>query len=66
MELILDDGDERVVGVETKILLRSGDVYVVPRGVGHLEAVEPSYLIPVTPGPNGTGVDPLTSRAALG
>jgi hypothetical protein len=25
MELILDDGDERAVGVETKVLVRSGD-----------------------------------------
>src|SRR3954452_10234484 len=32
MELILDDGDERAVGVETKVLLQSGDAYVVPRG----------------------------------
>jgi len=54
MELILDDGDERAVGVETKVLLRSGDAYVVPRGVWHrLESVEPSYLVHVTPGPNG-------------
>ena len=54
MELILDDGDQRAVGVETKVLLRSGDAYVVPRGVWHrLESVEPSYLIHVTPGPNG-------------
>src|SRR6266851_304880 len=54
MELILDDGDERAVGVETKVLLRSGDAYVVPRGVWHrLEPVEASYLIHVTPGPNG-------------
>jgi len=54
MELILDDGDEDAVGAETKVLLRSGDAYVVPRGVWHrLEPVEPSYLIHVTPGPNG-------------
>jgi mannose-6-phosphate isomerase-like protein (cupin superfamily) len=54
MELILDNGDERGVGVETTILLRSGDAYVVPRGLWHrLEPVEPSYLIHVTPGPNG-------------
>src|SRR5262249_46215376 len=33
MELILDDGDERSVGAETRILLRSGDACVVPRGV---------------------------------
>jgi mannose-6-phosphate isomerase-like protein (cupin superfamily) len=53
-ELILDDGDERTVGVETKVLLRSGDAYVVPRGVWHrLETVEPYYLIHITPGPNG-------------
>jgi mannose-6-phosphate isomerase-like protein (cupin superfamily) len=61
MELILDDGDERSVGVETKVLMRSGEAYVVPRGVWHrLEAVEPSYLIHVTPGPNG-GYRPLHS-----
>jgi mannose-6-phosphate isomerase-like protein (cupin superfamily) len=54
MELTLDDGDERSVGVETKVLLGSGEAYVVPRGVWHrLEAVEPSYLVHVTPGPNG-------------
>jgi len=54
MELILDDGDERAVGVETKVLLRAGEAYVVPRGVWHrLEPVEPSYLVHVTPGPNG-------------
>jgi hypothetical protein len=29
MELILDDGDERAVGVETKVLLRPGDAYLV-------------------------------------
>jgi mannose-6-phosphate isomerase-like protein (cupin superfamily) len=61
MELILDDGDERVVGVETTVLLRSGDACVVPRGVWHrLEAVEPSYLVHVTPGPNG-GYRPRSS-----
>jgi mannose-6-phosphate isomerase-like protein (cupin superfamily) len=54
MELILDDGGEESVGRETTILLRSGDAYVVPRGVWHrIESVEPSYLIHVTPGPNG-------------
>jgi hypothetical protein len=61
MELILDDGDERAVGVETNVLLRSGDAYLVPRGVWlRLEAVELSYLIHVTPGPNG-GYRPHTS-----
>jgi mannose-6-phosphate isomerase-like protein (cupin superfamily) len=59
MDLILDDGDDRAVGVETKVVLRAGDAYVVPRGVWHrLESVEPSYLIHVTPGPNG-GYRPL-------
>lgn len=54
MELILDDGDERAVGNETKVVMRAGDAYVVPRGVWHrLEAVEPSYLVHVTPGPSG-------------
>jgi mannose-6-phosphate isomerase-like protein (cupin superfamily) len=64
MELILDDGDERAAGVETKVLLRSGDAYVVPRGVWHrLEPVEPSHLIHVTPGPNG-GYRPRNSAQA--
>jgi mannose-6-phosphate isomerase-like protein (cupin superfamily) len=54
MELILDDGDETTVGAETTVTLRSGDAYVVPRGTWHrLEALEPSYLVHVTPGPNG-------------
>ena len=54
MELILDDGDEQDVGIETTVLLQSGDAYVVPRGLWQrLEAIEPSYLIHVTPGPNG-------------
>jgi mannose-6-phosphate isomerase-like protein (cupin superfamily) len=54
MELILDDGDEGSVGNETMVVLRSGDAYVVPRGVWHrLEALEPSCLMHVTPGPNG-------------
>jgi mannose-6-phosphate isomerase-like protein (cupin superfamily) len=54
MRLILDDGNERTVGTETTVLLRPGDAYIVPRGVWHrLESVEPSYLIHVTPGPNG-------------
>jgi mannose-6-phosphate isomerase-like protein (cupin superfamily) len=63
MNLILDDGDERAAGAETSVLLRAGDAYVVPRGTWHrIEAVEPSYLIHVTPGPNG-GYRP---RTALG
>jgi mannose-6-phosphate isomerase-like protein (cupin superfamily) len=54
MELILDDGDERCAGTETRVLMRSGDAYIVPRGIWHrLEAVEPSYLVHVTPGPGG-------------
>jgi mannose-6-phosphate isomerase-like protein (cupin superfamily) len=54
MELILDDGDGQAAGVETRVLLGSGDAFVVPRGVWHrLEPVEPSYLVHVTPGPHG-------------
>jgi mannose-6-phosphate isomerase-like protein (cupin superfamily) len=54
VRLILDDGDEKAVGTESTVLLRSGDAYIVPRGVWHrLESTEPSYLIHVTPGPNG-------------
>jgi hypothetical protein len=55
MELILDGGDERAASVETRVVLRSGDAYIVPRGVWlRLESVEPSYLVHVTPGPNGS------------
>ena len=55
MELILDEGDQHAVGIETKVLLRAGEAYVVPRGVWHrVEALEPSHLIHVTPGPNGS------------
>jgi mannose-6-phosphate isomerase-like protein (cupin superfamily) len=54
IELIVDDGDERAIGAETKVVLRAGDAYVVPCGVWHrLETVDPIYLIHVTPGPNG-------------
>jgi mannose-6-phosphate isomerase-like protein (cupin superfamily) len=54
IELILDDGDERAVGMETRVALRAGDAYVVPRGVWHqLETLEPTHLVHVTPGPNG-------------
>jgi mannose-6-phosphate isomerase-like protein (cupin superfamily) len=54
IELILDDGDGQRVGTETKVVLRAGDATVVPRGVWHqLETVEPTYLVHVTPGPNG-------------
>jgi mannose-6-phosphate isomerase-like protein (cupin superfamily) len=54
MDLILDDGDQKSVEATTAVTLRSGDAYVVPRGTWHrLEAVEPSYLVHVTPGPNG-------------
>ncbi len=55
MELVLDDGDAQTVGVETNVVLRAGDAYVVPRGVWHrLEATEPGRLVHVTPGPNGS------------
>jgi mannose-6-phosphate isomerase-like protein (cupin superfamily) len=61
MELVLDDGDQHTVGGTTIVVLRAGDAYVVPRGVWHrLEALEPSYLVHVTPGPNG-GYRPLSS-----
>lgn len=54
MQLILDDGEERAPGQETRFLLQAGEVFVVPRGVWHrLEAVVPSCLLHVTPGPNG-------------
>jgi len=54
MELVLDDGDKDTVGATTHVVLRTGDAYVVPRGVWHrLVATEPSFLVHVTPGPNG-------------
>ena len=54
IELILDDGDKDSIGAETKLVLRAGDAFVVPRGVWHqLETIEPTYLVHVTPGPNG-------------
>jgi mannose-6-phosphate isomerase-like protein (cupin superfamily) len=65
MELILDEGDERSAGAETKVLLHAGDAYVVPRGVWHrLKTVKPYYLIHVTPGPNG-GHRPLVDDSVL-
>lgn len=61
MELILDDGDAQTIGRRTTVVLRAGDAYVVPRGVWHrLEAVEPSSLVHLTPGPNG-GYRPLST-----
>jgi mannose-6-phosphate isomerase-like protein (cupin superfamily) len=54
MELILDDGDEHDVGFETRVPMGAGDAYIVPRGAWHrIEASEPSFLVHVTPGPNG-------------
>ena len=54
MEVIFDDGDEHAVGAVTTVLLHAGEACVVPRGVLHrVEAVEPSCLVHVTPGPNG-------------
>lgn len=54
MEVILDDGDQETVGAETTVVLHAGDAFVVPRGVWHrVEAIEPSHLVHVTPGPNG-------------
>lgn len=35
MQLILDDGEQRVPGQETRFLLQAGEVFVVPRGVWH-------------------------------
>jgi mannose-6-phosphate isomerase-like protein (cupin superfamily) len=54
LDLILDDGDEHDVGSETKVPMRAGDAYIVPRGIWHrIEASEPGFLVHVTPGPNG-------------
>ena len=54
MNLILDDGEVENIGRETVVVLRAGEACVVPRGVWHrLVAHEPSYLVHVTPGPNG-------------
>ncbi len=54
MDLILDDGNQVVVGAETSLRLDSGDAFVVPKGVWHrLAALEPSTLLHATPGPGG-------------
>ena len=54
LDLILDDGDEQTVGSETRVSMREGDAYIVPRGIWHrIQASEPSFLVHVTPGPNG-------------
>src|SRR5947207_5273810 len=54
VEVVLDDGDEETVGKQTTVVLRSGDAFVVPRGVWHqVQVVEPAYFVHVTPGPNG-------------
>ena len=54
VEVVLDDGDEHAVGAETRVVLRAGDAFVVPRGVWHQVLVlEPAYFVHVTPGPNG-------------
>jgi quercetin dioxygenase-like cupin family protein len=54
IEVVLDDGDAQTVGVETTVVLRAGDAFIVPRGVWHnVRVVEPAYFVHVTPGPNG-------------
>jgi quercetin dioxygenase-like cupin family protein len=54
IEVVLDDGDEHTVGVETTVVLHEGDAFVVPRGVWHeVRVVEPAYFVHVTPGPSG-------------
>jgi mannose-6-phosphate isomerase-like protein (cupin superfamily) len=59
MQLIIDDGDAQAIGTETVVLLNTGDACVVPRGVWHrLVATQQSYLVHVTPGPNGAARPP--------
>lgn len=54
IDVIVDDGDEDQLGVESRSTLIAGTALVVPRGVWHrLEATEESRLLHVTPGPNG-------------
>ena len=55
IEVVLDDGDEHTIGVETTVVLRESDAFVVPRGVWHqVRVIEPAYFVHVTPGPNGS------------
>jgi mannose-6-phosphate isomerase-like protein (cupin superfamily) len=55
IEVVIDDGDEETVGVETAVLVRGGEAFVVPRGTWHrIRVLEPAFLLHVTPGPNGS------------
>lgn len=55
LRLVIDDGDEHRRGAtETVHELRAGEAVVVAKGTWHrLDALEPSVLMHVTPGPNG-------------
>ena len=58
VRVVLDDGDQDRVGVETRHEVGPGEAFVVPRGVWHrIEVIEPAHLVHVTPGP-GSGHRP--------
>ena len=52
VSVVLDDGDQETVGVETTSELAPGQAFVVPQGVWHRVVVhEPSHFVHITPGP---------------
>ena len=51
-EVVLDDGDQDTVGIETRVEVGPGEAFVVPRGVWHrVVPLEPTHLVHITPGP---------------
>jgi mannose-6-phosphate isomerase-like protein (cupin superfamily) len=59
VDVVLDDGDQSQVGVETTTTLEPGQAFVVPKGVWHRVHVrEPSHFVHITPGP-GSAHRPL-------
>jgi mannose-6-phosphate isomerase-like protein (cupin superfamily) len=59
VDVVLDDGDQSQVGLETTTTLEPGQAFVVPKGVWHRVHVrEPSHFVHITPGP-GSAHRPL-------
>jgi mannose-6-phosphate isomerase-like protein (cupin superfamily) len=59
VDVVLDDGDQSQVGIETTTTLEPGRAFVVPKGVWHRVHVrEPSHFVHITPGP-GSAHRPL-------
>ena len=57
--MVLDDGDQGTVGVETRTEVVAGQAFLVPQGVWHrVDVQEPTHLVHITPGP-GDGHRPL-------